>query len=173
MGRQINLRVNILDLKKKLGLDGIPERVVVERIIEKNEVVKEVPIITNEIKEVAVYETPEQTRDKLSLLAGEERLGIDDIHRLKEELDSIKSTTRGAGLTHGALKYFLKENIVPTGTINGVNLTFTLPDRPVADSLRVYADGVRQKVTADYTLSGTIITFVVAPTTTILCDYRV
>lgn len=63
---------------------------------------------------------------------------------------------------------------VPTGTPNGVLTTFVLPSTPnPASTLKVYVNGVRQKLTTDYTLATATITFVVAPDTddVILCDY--
>ena|SRR3990167_5720959 len=70
--------------------------------------------------------------------------------------------------------YFV-ENGVPTGTINGVNTDFILASNPNPnDSLKVYVNGQRLKVTEDYTLSGSTITMVVAPETgdSLLVDYR-
>ena len=60
-------------------------------------------------------------------------------------------------------------NEVPTGTINGTNVTFTLAHTPAANSLRLYADGLR---TTNYTLAGHTITMGVAPTTSLIADYR-
>ncbi len=49
---------------------------------------------------------------------------------------------------------------LPVGTINGVNLTFTLAIAPnPALSLRLYKNGVLLQQNADYTLSGSTITF--------------
>lgn len=64
-----------------------------------------------------------------------------------------------------------------TGAINGSNTTFTLPSAYTPGSLRIFIDGVRQKLTTDYTEtpnSGTF-TFVTAPLTgTILVvDYMI
>lgn len=61
---------------------------VVEKIIEKTEVIKERPVvteitkITNEIKEVAVSDTAEDIRNKLELLTDEERLDASAIKNL-------------------------------------------------------------------------------------------
>ena len=62
----------------------------------------------------------------------------------------------------------------PTGSINGSNTDFVLANTPVSGSVKVFLNGVRQKLTIDYTISGTTITFLVAPVTNdiILCDYR-
>lgn len=67
------------------------------------------------------------------------------------------------------------ENEVPSGTINGSNVTFTVANAPSpATSLKVYLNSLRQVPTTDYTLSGVTITFVQAPLTgsTLLVDYR-
>lgn len=53
---------------------------IVEKIIEKREIVKEVPIVTNEIKEIAKYETGEQIVDKINQLPDKEEYKIDVKH---------------------------------------------------------------------------------------------
>lgn len=75
----------------------------------------------------------------------------------------------GAGLGNA----HLKDSIIPTGTIDGVNKIFTLPSSPRAGTLSVFADGVRQTITSDFTLSGVTVTFIVAPTSAVICDYRI
>lgn len=57
---------------------------------------------------------------------------------------------------------------VPTGTIDGSNTTFTLPFP--SSNWKVYADGARQRATADYTIAGVTLVFTFAPTTTVICD---
>lgn len=71
------------------------------------------------------------------------------------------------------------ENIVPSGTVDGINKDFTIPLDPasiVAGSVCVYVCGLRQKVgqNNDYTLSGSTITFDSAPQSgdNILVDCR-
>lgn len=62
----------------------------------------------------------------------------------------------------------------PSGTINGSNTAFTISQTPnEIESVQVYLDGLRQKYTQDYTVSGTTITFVVAPVTDqeLWCEY--
>lgn len=73
----------------------------------------------------------------------------------------------------------IKENEVPSGTIDGVNDTFTLAFTPVSDSsVKIYLNGQRLKITDDYTLAGDTITFVTPPKVVlsepdkILVDYR-
>lgn len=65
----------------------------------------------------------------------------------------------------------------PSGALNGSNTTFTLASTPVAGSVKLYRNGVRQNVGAgnDYTISGTTITTATPPasTETLLADYRI
>lgn len=66
---------------------------------------------------------------------------------------------------------------VPSGAINGSNTTFTLANAPnPSASLQLFLNGVLQAQGAgeDYTLSGSTITFTVAPSTgdLLLCWYR-
>lgn len=62
---------------------------------------------------------------------------------------------------------FLKDFWVdetPSGTINGSNTAFTLSQTPNEnDSVDVYLDGLKQTSGTDYSVSGTTITFTVAP----------
>lgn len=63
---------------------------------------------------------------------------------------------------------------VPSGAVNSSNVTFTLANTPIAGSVHVYLNGIRMKLTTDYTISGAVITFVIAPTTgdSVGADYR-
>lgn len=66
---------------------------------------------------------------------------------------------------------------VPTGVINGVNVTFTLASTPQVGSEHVFLNGELQNPggSNDYTISGSTITFNVAPptsTSALLVDYR-
>lgn len=56
---------------------------IVEKVIEKREIIKEVPIITNEIKEVAKHETPKQIVKKIESLEWQERLSANAIKWLE------------------------------------------------------------------------------------------
>ena len=69
----------------------------------------------------------------------------------------------------------LVRNEIPAGTINGSNTVFTLATTPATGSARIYLNGVRQKTTDDYTISGATVTFVTAPPTgsNLLADYEV
>jgi len=68
------------------------------------------------------------------------------------------------------------DNQVPTGTINGVNTTFTLANTPnPALSLNCFLNGVQQRAGgSDFTLASATITYGTAPATgaTLVCSYR-
>ena len=88
------------------------------------------------------------------------------------DLKELTITMGGRTLHRGGANYIDSET--PTGTINGVNTSFTLANTPVDGSLKVYLNGARQKLTDDYTLSGKTINFITAPETgsNLLVDYR-
>ncbi|HEX5230150.1 MAG TPA: hypothetical protein VFW44_20700 [Bryobacteraceae bacterium] len=70
------------------------------------------------------------------------------------------------------------DQVTPAGTINGVNATFTLAQSPSpTTSLAVYRNGLRLSAGVDYTLSGSVITFLsgAVPQTSdiLLCSYRI
>lgn len=54
-------------------------------------------------------------------------------------------------------------NEVPAGTVNGVNVTFTLAATPLTGTVQLFKDGLLLKPTTNYSVSGLTITFVVAP----------
>jgi hypothetical protein len=66
----------------------------------------------------------------------------------------------------------------PSGAINGVNATFTLSQTPSpSTSAAVYRNGLRMSPGIDYTLSGSVITFVTGlvpqSSDTLSCSYRI
>jgi hypothetical protein len=65
----------------------------------------------------------------------------------------------------------------PSGSINGINKDFVLPQTPVTGSLHLYFNGILQKsgIGNDYSISGSTISMTDAPTagSTLLCSYRV
>lgn len=78
--------------------------------------------------------------------------------------------------THSLTTSNFIENEVPSGAIDGTNMTFTLANTPVAGSVQLYLNGLRQKSGAgnDYTISGATITYLAAPKTgdMLTADYR-
>lgn len=85
-------------------------------------------------------------------------------------------TVNGKGLITAASNgATIVDGEVPSGAINSSNVTYTLANTPSpATSLHLYKNGIRLKLTDDYTLSTATITMVSAPATssTLLADYR-
>lgn len=70
------------------------------------------------------------------------------------------------------LKFWVDE--VPSGTIDGTNVTFTIANEPSESAaVDVYKNGLRQEPTTHYSISGATITFVDPPAvaSTILVSY--
>ena len=65
---------------------------------------------------------------------------------------------------------------VPSGSIDGFNDTFTLSHLPVPGSEHIFLNGMLQDQEDDYTISGSSITFFIAPMafphSNIKCSYR-
>ena len=77
-----------------------------------------------------------------------------------ETTDSITLSATGATGTLVSVT-----NAVPTGIINGSNTVFTIAGEALNNEIIVTLNGLKQKETTDYSLSGTTLTFVVAPFT--------
>lgn len=56
-------------------------------------------------------------------------------------------------------------NQTPTGTVNGVNATFTLANTPILGTEMIFLNGLLQIPTTDYTMAGSVITMIPAPVT--------
>ena len=58
------------------------------------------------------------------------------------------------------------QNETPTGTVNGINVSFTVAGTPIANSLKLFLNGQLQYAGGtDYTLSSSTITYASAPLT--------
>lgn len=127
-------------------------------------------------------DTYKEIVDKLENIDNEsEKLKIEAIQNLREELDDLKKkwSSRpmfgGGGFSVTSMNFHLIDDQTPTGTINSSNTIFNIANVPSpASSLKVYLNGARMRITEDYTLSGTTITFTIAPPTgsILLTDYR-
>jgi hypothetical protein len=134
---------------------------IVEKVIEKTETIRELPIVTNEIKEVAKYETGEQIKEKILSIG----LTIEDIEDLKKTLDDMKKGIErrpifgGGGFSKMALDMHFVDDETPTNTGDDLNFTISHIPSPTS-SLKVYLNGQRLKIGAlkDYTFTGQTIT---------------
>lgn len=95
------------------------------------------------------------TNDTLTLIAGS-NVTI----TTNPTTDAITLSATGAA---GTLVTVTNE--VPTGTINGSNTVFTISNETANNEICATLSGIKQKETTDYSLSGTTLTFIVAPFT--------
>ena len=70
----------------------------------------------------------------------------------------------GAGIT--SANFVVEE--IPSGSLNGSNVTYTLAFTPVTGKVKPFLNGIRLRSGAgnDYTISGSVITMATAPTST-------
>ena len=142
----------------KDGVDGntIDENVVVDKVIVK------LPI------DDFLNPSPENHRDNLESLKGNERLDINAIKGLLERLETLekKPTFGGRAIGPSVILKFLN-NISPVGAIDGSNAVYTLPKAPKTDSEKVFLNGVRMRSGSsnDYTIAGRTLTFTFNPLT--------
>lgn len=136
--------------------------------------------IPEPLEELPIEQQRTYTRDLLEgIQEEEEKLAISAIAHLEERLDELFKRpvgTGGGGFNYGALDLHIVDDENISGTINGVNQTFTINHAPSpVSSLKVYRGGARQRITEDYTLSGSTITFTIAPQVgeILLADYRI
>lgn len=134
---------------------------VVEKVIEKTEVIREKPIetikVTNEIKEVAVSDTAEEIREKLASLEGEDRLDASHIKNLPKR--GIVNLGGGSRVYH---RVIYPSQIV--GAIDGSNVTFHLPEAPKrVEELELMVDNTIQEPAQNFTLAGNRVDFTFAP----------
>lgn len=110
---------------------------------------------------------------KISELAASSPLSVGDLFEVMQ--GGVNKKVNGSQLLTFVGSSAFVDGETPSGLVNDSNTVFTLASTPVVGSVKVYHNGVRIKVTEDYTISGTTITFVIAPATgdNILVDYRI
>lgn len=95
--------------------------------------------------------------------------------KIQVALDGTSLTVSAAGIKVNASKFVTRET--PAGTLNGVNVTFTLAATPTVGSEEVFLNGLLQEPGAgnDYTISGATITYLAAPVSTdrLRVNYRI
>lgn len=118
---------------------------VVERIIEKTEVIREQPIVTNEIKEVFSNKEINEIWDKLKSL----ELAISSIPHQTIQAKRKFGSRGGGGFT----------TLTRTGAVNGVNVTFTFTQKPTF----IISDGAWYRENSGWTWSGLTATMTIPP----------
>jgi len=108
----------ILTEKDKKEIAGTIKVPIIEKIVEKTEVIKELPIITNEIKEIAIADTAEVTVFKINELpTDDEELKIDAKH-IKNLPEIAKYLGTGTKLLNQL------QDVNATGVSNGDTLVW-------------------------------------------------
>jgi hypothetical protein len=109
--------------------------------------------------------------EKVNVLE-EKIMALDEyIKKLEKTIKSIPTTGKtmivaGTSNDENISSWFKShcKKETPSGSVNGTNTVFTMTKTPMSESLvSVYINGQYQKVSEDYTRSGTSITFSIAP----------
>ena len=110
-------------------------------------------------------DTPEQVRDKLEELTGEDRLDKSAIKGLAEEIERLEKIKNTRVVSVGGLRQSLFFEI-PSGAVNGVNTVFEFSTIPNPNLLFFVVNGQLLRGSGiDYTLSKRTITTTTAPPT--------
>ncbi len=98
---------------------------VVEKIIEKTETIKELPQITEIIKEVALAEKPEILRDKLESLKNDERLDISAIRGFEKTTERLTDSiiNRAIGIVDQRSSFLIQKVSNLQNQVNGLPTT--------------------------------------------------
>lgn len=173
VNKKLSRKLEEIDFKMAMVRDGkdADEKKIIKAVLDQ------IDIPEPEV----ILDTPEKIADKLETLKGEKKLSIDAIKDLEDRLKRLEErplggSGGGGGVSKLALDYHFIDDETPSGTVDGVNKTFTLANKPNPPaSLKVYADGQRLNVTEDYTLSSKTITFIEAPVsnTILKVDYKI
>jgi hypothetical protein len=123
-------------------------------------------------KEELAEETPEDIKAKIVQITEGNWFDVKYIKGLEELVRQLAPARMGT--LGGSVVHKFMDDETPSGTVNGVNDTFTLSKAPVNGSLKLFRGGARQRVTEDYTLSGRTIVFTIPPVVgeILLADYR-
>lgn len=82
--------------------------------------------------------------------------------------------TTDTPIPYSAIANTFIEDEIPAGTINGINMNFTLANIPITGSLKVYLNGLKLSKINDYTEIGGILTMINIPypSDSFLVDYN-
>ena len=119
-----------------------------------------------------IMDGPEEMRNKLELLAPEERPYAADTIALIKRLESLESNI--SSKVYGGYTPLVRNlyNQSFAETPNGVRTTFTMVKAPKnTNGVAIYQNRTRAHLTEDFTISGKTVTFLVAPLTGDLLIY--
>lgn len=148
----------VLTENDKEEIAGKIKPIVVEKVIERTEVIKEQPIVTEVVKEVAMHETALETADKLNkeneIVEQSVIIGLlEEFKKLEEQIANNKGRVVGGVRKTKFSAYSL------TSQCNGVTKTFTLPIKTMS-VLGVFGTQwpVQFDPSNDFTFSGRTLT---------------
>lgn len=151
------------DKKHIASLVKIP---VLQQIVEKQQIVKERPVITqlkrtiNQIKEVAKYESPDEIARKINSKEG--LIDLKSIKGLENYLKNIQRSMRDkSGISKGGMG-----NVVPeTFAINSSTTSITLANNVASNGRAIWFNyqGQQQAYGTHFTVSGNIVTLLFTP----------
>lgn len=171
--KTLSKKINDVLMEVRNGEDGkdADEEEIIERVKEQ--------IVIPEIQDLAesIPQLGEPIRDALELLQDDDRLDASAIKGLKQLIEELTPQRMGGGggFSKIAMDFHFVDEEDLTGTKNGVNKVFTVNGVvSPANSLKVYKNGQRLRLTTDYTFAGNTITLVTAPESDELlyADYR-
>jgi len=120
-------------------------------------------------------DTGKETVDKINVLPIEPDFQIDFAHiKNVPEFSTGKSNKLGGTIQRGGAtqKVYSTADGTLSGSVNGVNVDFTLPITPTKDSrLQIFADGAFQTPPVDWARSGKVISLTVPPSTVVTAIY--
>lgn len=107
--------------------------------------------------------------DGLDLGNPQKNVNAADMNQIKNTVNANETTLSGK-----VSSSTFKENEIPTGAINGSNVTYNLAFAPISGSLKLHLNGNRLNPSS-FSLNISTITMVTAPETgdSLLADYRV
>ncbi len=151
----------ITEVTKEVKIQEIPEEVIedieilkdgFEKLKKDSNGRRNAPVVGTSGLRVYVDSAKKGLLKEVNFKAG---TGVTLSHSQINGLDAVTFNATAAATT------WVSET--PTGVIDGVNTTYTLSQTPTANSLLLFLNGQYQTEGSEYTLSGSTITFAVAP----------
>lgn len=99
------------------------------------------------------------SRPGLNLIEGDGVAILATDNPALNRVDVQISCSCGDGTSLLGYGQIIRPLIQPTGPVDNVNTTFTLPDIPTAGSEHVYVNGLLQEESVDYTITGNVLEF--------------
>ena len=131
---------------------------------DEEKIIKSIERLEKKIPKIPDPLTASQIADELESLNGAERLKIEAIHELREELDELKKMikkvqTSGGGIGGGMIGRDFIKDVDISSQLNGVLKTFNIPAVWNVISVHMSSFPHALRKNTDFTYTGTTITF--------------